>query len=81
MNMIALDPVLTASEVAAHLRCSKSLVYRIMSGAVPGVSVLPYLALGRKKVVLTSVLEKWKRENISGIIRSVSETSTADVMH
>src|SRR5262249_29526089 len=46
------DPVLTAKEVAEDLRCSKSQVYRLMSGEVEGVTKLPHLALGRKKVVL-----------------------------
>ena len=75
------DPILTAKEVAEDLRCSKSQVYRLMSGDVEGVTVLPHLALGRKKVVPRSVLEQWKRQNISGIIRGDSETDTVDVMH
>jgi predicted DNA-binding transcriptional regulator AlpA len=75
------DPILTAREVAADLRCSKSQVYRLMHGEVDGLSPLPHLSLGRKKVVPRSVLEQWKRENISGIIRHDSETDTVDVMH
>ena len=79
--MIDADPVLTAKEVAEDLRCSKSQVYRLMNGDVQGVTVLPHLALGRKKVVPRSVLELWKRQNISGMIRGDSETDTVDVMH
>jgi hypothetical protein len=79
--MIDADPVLTAEEVSEDLRCSQSQVYRLMSGDVEGVTPLPHLALGRKKVVLRSVLEQWKRENISGMIRPDSETDTVDVMH
>jgi len=79
--MSQLDPVLTAKEVAEELRCSKSQVYRLMSGDVEGVTVLPHLALGRKKVVLRSILEQWKRQNISGMIRGDSEMNTVDVMH
>jgi predicted DNA-binding transcriptional regulator AlpA len=75
------DPVLTAKEVAEDLRCSKSHVYRLMCGEVEGVTPLPFLALGRKKVVLRSVLEHWKRENISGMIRRNSETDTVDATH
>ena len=75
------DPILTAKEVAADLRCSKTQVYRLMNGYVEGVTVLPHLALGRKKVVPRSILERWKRDNISGIIRGDSETDTVDVMH
>jgi hypothetical protein len=75
------DPLLTPKEVAGDLRCSKSQVYRLMSGDVEGLPVLPHLALGRKKVVPRSILESWKRQNISGIIRDDSEKNTVDVMH
>ncbi len=74
-------PVLTAKEVAQDLRCSKSQVYRLIKGDVEGVTVLPHIALGRKKVVLRSVLEDWKRRNISGMICGDSETDIVDVMH
>jgi hypothetical protein len=79
--MSQFDPVLTPKEVAEELRCSKSQVYRLMSGDVEGVTMLPHLALGRKKVVLRSILEQWKRQNISGMIRGDSEMNTVDVMH
>jgi excisionase family DNA binding protein len=75
------DPILTAKEVAEDLRCSKSQVYRLMSGDVDGLTKLPHLALGRKKVVPRSVLEEWKRQNISGIMRDDSEKNTVDAMH
>jgi predicted DNA-binding transcriptional regulator AlpA len=74
------DPVLTPKEVAEDLRCSKSQVYRLMTGSVEGLTVLPHLALGRKKVVLRSVLEEWKRQNMSGMIPNGSE-NTVDVVH
>jgi hypothetical protein len=79
--MIDSDPILTAEEVAEDIRCSKSQAYRVMRGEVKGVTRLPSLSLGRKKVVLRSVLEAWKRNNSSGIISSDSETDTVDVMH
>jgi hypothetical protein len=75
------DPVLTAKEVAEDLRCSKSQVYRLMSGDVDGLAPLPYLALGRRKVVLRSVLERWKQQNLSGMILPHSEKNTVDAMH
>jgi hypothetical protein len=67
-------------EVATDLRCSKSQVYRLMSGDVDGLTVLPHLPLGRKKVVPRSALEEWKRQNISCIIRDDSEKNTVDAM-
>jgi len=79
--MSNIDPILTASEVAQDLRCSKSQVYRLLSGDVEGLTMLPYLPLGRKKVIPRSVLEDWKRDNISGIIRGDSEKNTVDAMH
>jgi hypothetical protein len=75
------DYVLTAKEVAEDLRCSKSQVSRLMRGDVNGLSVLPHLPLGRKKVVPRSALEAWKRQNISGMIRPDSEKNTVDAMH
>ena len=75
------DPILTAEEVAKDLRCSKSQVYRLLSGRVEGLTVLPHLPLGRKKVVPRSVLEQWKRHNIFGMMRGDSEKITVDAMH
>jgi predicted DNA-binding transcriptional regulator AlpA len=79
--MTVSDPLLTPKEVAEDLRCSKSQVYRLMTGDVEGLSVLPHLPLGRKKVVPRSVLEEWKQQNISGIMRDASDNDTVDVMH
>lgn len=60
------DPILTAPEIASELRCSKTHVYNLMNGCVDGVTVLPHLALGRKKVVPRSAFETWKRTNLTG---------------
>ena len=79
--MSNVDPILTAREVAEDLRCSKSQVYRLMNREVQGLTVLPHLALGRKKVVPRSALEKWKRQNISGMIPGDSEKNTVDAVH
>ena len=76
-----IDPILTAKEVAIDLRCSKAQVYRLMNGCVEGVTALPHLALGRKRVIPRSILERWKRQNISGMIRGDSEKNTVDAMH
>lgn len=79
--MNSLDPILTAKEVAAELRCSKSQVYRLLGGEVEGLTILPHLRLGRKKVVPRSVLERWMRQNISDMIPADSEKNTVDAMH
>ena len=57
------DEILTISEVAAELRCSKAHVYKAINGKVARVSVLPAIHMGRRKLVRRSALERWKREN------------------
>ena len=57
------DVVLTIPEVAAELRCSKAHVYNVINGKVRGVSSLPAIAMGRRKLVRRSSLERWKRAN------------------
>jgi len=57
------DQILTAQEVAAELRCSKGHVYHLLNGTVPGVTALPCLHLGRRKMIRRSSLEAWKDEN------------------
>ena len=80
---MSFDPILTAVEVAVDLRCSKSQVYRLMNGEVQGLTVLPHLSLGRKKVIPRSALERWKQQNISGsaILGADSERITVNEMH
>jgi excisionase family DNA binding protein len=57
------DEILTAAEVAAELRCSKAHVYNTIAGKVEGVSPLPAICMGRRKLVRRSALEEWKRTN------------------
>ena len=75
------DAILTAREVAAELRCSKSHVYKLLNGEVAGLSVLSHLALGRKKVVPRSAFQKWVHQNITGMIPPNSELNTVDAVH
>jgi predicted DNA-binding transcriptional regulator AlpA len=65
-----MNEILTAKEVAGELRCSKAQIYRLMNGDVKERTVLPHIALGRKKVVRRSSLEAWKRLNEIGAILS-----------
>ena len=55
------EDVLTITEVAADLRCSKAHVYNLINGAVPGAPRLPAMAMGRRKVVRRGSLRQWKR--------------------
>src|ERR1039457_4156815 len=56
------EDVLTITEVAAHLRCSKAHVYNLINGAVPGVRRLKAMSMGRRKVVRWGELKRWKRD-------------------
>jgi excisionase family DNA binding protein len=60
------DEILTAAEVAVELRCSKAHVYNTIAGKVEGMSPLPAICMGRRKLVRRSALEEWKRTNESG---------------
>jgi len=60
------DDVLTVAQVATELHCSKPHVYKAIRGAIAGVSKLPAIPMGRKKLIRRSSLERWKRENESG---------------
>jgi len=62
-NVEVIDAVLTITDVAADLRCSKAHVARVILGRVPGVSPLPAISIGRRKLVRRSTLEEWKRAN------------------
>ena len=64
--MAPTDEVLTVSEVAKDLRCSRGHVYNAIKGRVAGVSPLPVIAMGRRKLVRRSSLECWKRANERG---------------
>ena len=54
------DEILTVAEVAADLRCSKAHVYNVINGKVAGVTALPAITMGRRKLVRRSSLEAWK---------------------
>lgn len=60
------DEILTVSDVAAELRCSKAHVHNAINGKVAGVSPLPAIHMGRRKLIRRSALERWKRMNEQG---------------
>ena len=82
MNTQNRQPILTAKEVAAELRCSKAQIYRLMNGEVDGLTPLPTLPLGRKKVVMRASLEAWKRlnEKNRAIVADDSEVDAVDAL-
>jgi excisionase family DNA binding protein len=64
--MIPHDEILTVSEVAVELRCSKAHVHNAINGKVAGVSPLPAIHMGRRRLIRRSALERWKRLNEKG---------------
>ena len=55
--------ILTVPEVADEMHCSKAHVYKAINGKVHGVSPLPVICLGRRRLVRRITLEEWKRAN------------------
>ena len=58
--------ILTAGDVAAELRCSKTHVYKVIRGKVKNVLPLPSICIGRRKLIRRSSLERWKSLNEQG---------------
>ncbi len=69
------DVMLTVPEVAAELRCSKAHVFNMLAGKIAGVTILPCIQMGRRKVVRRSSLEAWKRHNDSGATGAILPVS------
>jgi len=65
--------ILSVTEVARRLRCSKAHVYNAINGKVSGVSRLPAIPMGRRKLVQRASLEAWKRANESGAVLKAVE--------
>jgi len=55
--------VLTVAEVAQRLRCSKAHVCNAIAGKVRGVSRLPAVKMGHRKLIRSSSLDAWLAEN------------------
>ncbi len=55
--------ILTLSEVAAVLRCSKTHVAHVIKGEVPGLPRLTHFCMGRRKLVRREWLEDWMEAN------------------
>lgn len=51
--------VLTVPEAARLLRCSRAHVHHLIAGKVPGVTPLPSLWLGRRRLILRTSFEQW----------------------
>jgi excisionase family DNA binding protein len=58
-----LPEILTTTEVALELRCSKAHVHNLINGKVQGAIALPAVTLGRRRLVRRVSLEEWLRAN------------------
>ena len=64
--MVQTPEVLTVAEVAKRLRCSKAHVCNAINGKVHGVTPLPAISMGRRKLVRRTTLESWLAQNDPG---------------
>jgi excisionase family DNA binding protein len=51
--------VLTLSEAAVLLRCSKAHMSNVVNGRVQGLPHLPHISLGRRVLIRRIALERW----------------------
>ena len=51
--------VLTVTEAARELRCSKAHVHNIIHGKVPDLPPLPVLRIGRRVLIRNEALKAW----------------------
>jgi len=61
-----LSEILTITEVAQVLRCSKAHVCNVVNGKVRNTPRLPAIRLGRRLPVRRETLELWKLANEQG---------------
>jgi excisionase family DNA binding protein len=64
--------ILRIEEVAKDLRCSRAHVYNAINGKVRGVTRLPVICIGRRRLVRRTALEAWKQINERNAILSAS---------
>lgn len=70
--------ILCVDEVAEDLRCSKAHVYNAINGKIQGVTRLPAICMGRRKLVRRSALESWKQANEQNAILGPTPGIDAD---
>ena len=79
--MLPNDEILTVLDVATELRCSKTHVHNAIKGKVAGVSQLPAIHMGRRKLIRRRALELWKtaneRNSFDGMIPKSSKIDAA----
>lgn len=82
-KVIRNEELVTIPEVAVILRCSKAHVYKAVSGKLTGVSPLPAIHMGRRRLVRRSALGDWMSRNehvLSNILPASPEVDAAGRM-
>ncbi len=77
--MQSVEEILTVKQVAAELHCSRAHVCNVINGEVKGVSRLPAIPMGRRRLVRRISLERWKQANEKGLSGDVKIPSSPDV--
>lgn len=54
------NDILSIGEIATNLRCSRAHVYNAINGKLAGISKLPAICMGRRRIVRRSSFEAWK---------------------
>jgi hypothetical protein len=63
MNGLSDFDLLTLSEVAELLHCSKAHIGKAVAGRLPGCPAIPCVSLGRRKLVRRASLLLWIENN------------------
>jgi excisionase family DNA binding protein len=71
--------ILTISEVAQVLRCSKAHVNKALNGRIAGVPQLAHLSLGRRKLIPKDWFDQWLEESRNKT--AAHGTNTAEAAH
>ncbi len=77
--MKPVDEILTVKQVATELHCSTAHVCNTINGKVKGVSPLPAISMGRRKLVRRVSLEQWVQDNEKGLSGDVMIPSSPEV--
>ncbi len=77
--MSPVDEILTVKQVATGLHCSTAHVCNTINGKVKGVSPLPAISMGRRKLVRRVSLEQWVQANEKGLSGDVMIPSSPEI--
>lgn len=63
-----LPNLLTLTEAAAYLRCSKPHLSKLTRGKVRGTKILPTIRLGRRVLIRKTTLLEWLSESVTSSV-------------